>query len=99
MMTRVRSLTYAVLAFVVPVLALCAIPVGEPAAMAAVGIVAATLVVAVVALHAGDRFVVPVSNSGPPPSAQSRRRGHFLRQSNPDTPGRPRPRAPGFAAA
>ncbi|MGV9616753.1 DUF6412 domain-containing protein, partial [Nocardia xishanensis] len=33
---------------------------------------------------------------GGPPSAQRRRRGSYLRQSNPDTAGRPRPRAPGL---
>ncbi|WP_307188406.1 DUF6412 domain-containing protein [Nocardia acidivorans] len=36
---------------------------------------------------------------GLPESAERRRRGAFLRQSNPDTAGRPRPRAPGVCPA
>ncbi|MEU0545835.1 DUF6412 domain-containing protein, partial [Nocardia sp. NPDC005978] len=38
-------------------------------------------------------------SAGPPASAERRRRGAFLRQSNPDTAGRPRPRAPGVVTA
>ncbi|WP_245555912.1 DUF6412 domain-containing protein [Nocardia cerradoensis] len=49
-------------------------------------------------LGGGRRLFRPAPvavHSGPPGSAQQRRRGSFLRQSNPDTAGRVRPRAPG----
>ncbi|PXX59274.1 hypothetical protein DFR70_112191 [Nocardia tenerifensis] len=92
-------MAYAVVAFVLPALVLFTIPAGEPGSVAVVGVVAASLFVAFAALHPSVRLPLPVVGSGPPPSAQRRRRGSFLRQSNPDTPGRPRPRAPGFATA
>ncbi|ASF06706.1 MULTISPECIES: DUF6412 domain-containing protein [Nocardia] len=99
MITRVRVLTCAVVALVLPVLTLLAIPAGEPGSVAVVGVVAASLIVAFATLHPAVVLPVAVLDSGPPPSAQRRRRGSFLRQSNPDTPGRPRPRAPGCAPA
>ncbi|QBS45594.1 DUF6412 domain-containing protein [Nocardia sp. CS682] len=99
MISRARLTTYAVFAFVLPALLLFVIPAGEPGSVAAVGLVAASLFVALAAVHTQARLPLPLVGSGPPPSAQRRRRGSFLRQSNPDTPGRPRPRAPGFATA
>ncbi len=78
---------------------LLTVPAGEPGSVAVVGVVAASLIVALSTLHTAARVPLALVHSGPPPSAQRRRRGSFLRQSNPDTPGRPRPRAPGFAAA
>lgn len=92
-------MAYAVVAFVLPALALFTIPAGEPGSVAVVGLVAASLFVVLVTVHPAAGLPLPLVNSGPPPSAQRRRRGSFLRQSNPDTPGRPRPRAPGFATA
>jgi hypothetical protein len=98
MFSRVHLMAFAVFAFVVPALALAAAPSNEPAALAVFGVIAASLALT---LTAFQRTPLPlaVAHSGPPPSAQRRRRGSFLRQSNPDTAGRPRPRAPGSAAA
>lgn len=99
MITRLRLLTYAVFASVLPALALFAAPANEPATLAVFGVVAAALIAGLASLHTGRMPVVVVAHSGPPPSAQRRRRGSFLRQSNPDTAGRPRPRAPGMTPA
>lgn len=99
MISRVRLITCAVVALVLPALALLAVPVGEPGSVAVVGVVAASLIVAFAAVHPAVALPVAVVDSGPPPSAQRRRRGSFQRQSNPDTAGRPRPRAPGRALA
>ncbi|WP_433655460.1 DUF6412 domain-containing protein [Nocardia sp. CA-128927] len=99
MISRAQLMAYAVVAFVLPALVLFAIPAGEPGSVAMVGMVAASLFVALTTLRPAVALPVPQVGSGPPPSAQRRRRGSFLRQSNPDTPGRPRPRAPGFATA
>ncbi|MFG1795290.1 DUF6412 domain-containing protein [Nocardia sp. NPDC049149] len=99
MVTRAQLMAYAVIAFVLPALVLFTAPASEPGSVAVVGFVAASLIVAFATVHpAGSLPLAPVC-SGPPPSAQRRRRGSFLRQSNPDTAGRPRPRAPGFAIA
>ncbi|WP_228001255.1 DUF6412 domain-containing protein [Nocardia australiensis] len=99
MCTRVQLTTFAVFAFVLPALALIAAPAHEPAAFAVIGAMAASVVFALISLRSTTRLPLLVARSGPPPSAQRRRRGSFLRQSNPDTAGRPRPRAPGSAAA
>jgi hypothetical protein len=97
MFARAHLLTLAFFAFVAPALALIAAPAHEPAALAAFGVIAASLVFALISPQTIQRVPLPVAHSGPPPSAQRRRRGSFLRQSNPDTAGRPRPRAPGSA--
>jgi hypothetical protein len=98
MFARVPVVTFAVLVLVVPALALIAAPADEPVALAAFGVLAAALVFALITLRSTQRLPLLVARCGPPPSAQRRRRGSFLRQSNPDTAGRPRPRAPGSAA-
>lgn len=70
---------------------------GEPNSLLAVG-AAVLLTLTVAASHpTGMRLLRVVARTGPPVSAQRRRRGSFLRQSNPDTAGRARPRAPGHA--
>lgn len=99
MISRAQLMAYAVVAFVLPALVLFAIPAGEPGSVAVVGVVAASLFVALATLHTTAALPLVQVGSGAPPSAQRRRRGSFLRQSNPDTPGRPRPRAPGFPTA
>lgn len=86
---------YAVLAYLLPAVVLVSMPGGETAQLLAAGALAATMACALVALT-GHRLVpVRVAAAGPPRSAQRRLRGAFLPQSNPDAPGRPRPRAPG----
>lgn len=95
MFSWARLTAYAVVAFVVPGLALLAAPAGESGALAILGVVAATAIFAMVSPHAVRLRALAATASGPPPSAQRRRRGTYLRQSNPDTAGRPRPRAPG----
>ncbi|MET8874815.1 DUF6412 domain-containing protein [Nocardia sp. NPDC004604] len=97
MFSRVHLVAFAVIALVVPAFALTA-PANEPAALAVFGVIAASLALTLAALRS-PQLPVALAHSGPPPSAQRRRRGSFLRQSNPDTAGRPRPRAPGSAAA
>ncbi|MEV0358577.1 DUF6412 domain-containing protein [Nocardia sp. NPDC050697] len=80
--------------------AVLVLPIGlsSPAPQVA-ALLAAVLVVALLVTR-GDRApLLPIPRTGPPPAAQQRRRGDFLRQSNPGTPGRPRPRAPGAARA
>jgi hypothetical protein len=99
MFTRVQLTTFAVFALVLPALALVAAPAHEPASLAVLGVMAALVVFALVSLQTTRRLPLLVARSGPPSSAQRRRRGSFLRQSNPDTAGRPRPRAPGRAVA
>ncbi|QLY34456.1 DUF6412 domain-containing protein [Nocardia huaxiensis] len=72
----------------------------EPNSLVVLG---ATILVAVTAATLlaprGRLLAVVAVNSGPPESASRRRRGDYLRQSNPDTAGRPRPRAPGVLLA
>ncbi|WP_433723262.1 DUF6412 domain-containing protein [Nocardia sp. CA-129566] len=99
MFSRVHLMAFAVVALVVPAFALSAAPANEPAALAVFGVIAASLALTLAALQSPRRLGLALAHSGPPPSAQRRRRGSFLRQSNPDTAGRPRPRAPGSAAA
>ncbi|WP_433206145.1 DUF6412 domain-containing protein [Nocardia sp. CA-107356] len=98
MFPRVHLMAFALFALALPALALAAAPSNEPAALAVFGVIAASLTLTLVALRNPRRLPLALAHSGPPPSAQRRRRGSFLRQSNPDTAGRPRPRAPGSAA-
>ncbi|MFC8048035.1 DUF6412 domain-containing protein [Nocardia sp. NPDC057353] len=93
----------AILAVLAAVVALV-LPAGlsAPAPQAAVqvaAVLAAALVLALLVTRGDRTLLLPIPRTGPPPAAQQRRRGDFLRQSNPDTPGRPRPRAPGAARA
>lgn len=94
MFSRVQLTAFAVFACLASAFALLATPLPEHASLAALGVLAAA-VFAIVALRGAAVAPVVVPRCGPPPSAQRRRRGSYLRQSNPDTAGRPRPRAPG----
>ncbi|MDO3648515.1 DUF6412 domain-containing protein [Nocardia mangyaensis] len=96
MHSRAVVLAYAVLACVLPAFVLLTAPGGETARMLAFGAVAAAMVCALAAVTTRARVPVRVAVAGPPRSAQRRLRGSFLPQSNPDTAGRPRPRAPGI---
>jgi hypothetical protein len=97
MVTRIRSLALMLCALIVSAWAAILLPAGEPNSLLAVS-AAALLALAVVATHPGRTTPALVAlHTGPPVSAQRRRRGSFLRQSNPDTAGRARPRAPGHA--
>ncbi len=82
-------------ALVLPVLAFLLGPAGEPYTLAVAGLIAVALAVA----GTSRPILLPVvtASAGPPGSARRCLRGSFLPQSNPDTPGRPRPRAPGGA--
>ncbi|WP_216902031.1 DUF6412 domain-containing protein [Nocardia alni] len=83
-----------VCAFVVSLWAMVLMP-EQAGSLLAVG-TAVMLGLAVATAHSAQVRVLPVAvQPGPPVSAQRRRRGSFLRQSNPDTAGRARPRAPG----
>nr|WP_198428941.1 DUF6412 domain-containing protein [Nocardia bovistercoris] len=86
-----------VLAVLAPFLLLGAAPAGDSGALILLGAVATVAVVALGTPRAVP-VPVPVAAPGPPASARRRRRGAYLRQSNPDSPGRPRPRAPGAVA-
>ncbi|MFE3443030.1 DUF6412 domain-containing protein [Nocardia sp. NPDC059180] len=97
MFTRAQLTVGAVLTALLPALVLLTAPVGEPATV--FGTVAVVLVAALVATPSMRLVPVRVGTAGPPQAAQRRRRGSYLRQSNPDTAGRPRPRAPGYAHA
>ncbi len=95
MVMRLRSTALMVCAFVVSAWAAVLLPAGEPGSLLAVG-AAAMVALAVVAAYSARVPLLPLAlRAGPPVSALRRRRGSFLRQSNPDTPGRARPRAPG----
>ncbi|WP_433574967.1 DUF6412 domain-containing protein [Nocardia brasiliensis] len=96
MFNRAQLLAFAVFAALLPALTLFTLP-DRPLSFALVGVIATSLVMALVSIQTTRRILLPVTRSGPPVSAQQRRRGSFLRQSNPDTAGRPRPRAPGIA--
>lgn len=86
----------AVGAFAAAVWAALLLPPGESNSLLALG-AAVMVALAVVAAHSTRVRLLPVvARTGPPVSAQRRRRGSFLRQSNPDTAGRVRPRAPGY---
>ncbi|WP_290047621.1 DUF6412 domain-containing protein [Nocardia nova] len=95
MVMRIRSTALMLCALVLSVVAATIMPAGEPNSLLAVA-AAAVLALAVVAAYSSRVRLQPIGgSSGPPVSAQQRRRGSFLRQSNPDTAGRVRPRAPG----
>jgi hypothetical protein len=96
MQARAMVMAYAVLACVLPAFVLISTPGGEATRMLAFGAVAAAMVCALVAVTGRSHLPVRVACAGPPRSAQRRLRGSFLRQSNPDAAGRPRPRAPGI---
>lgn len=98
MFTRAQLMAFAVFAAVLPALALFTLP-DRPLSFALVGVIATSLFMALASIPTTRRIPLPVTRSGSPSSAQQRRRGSFLRQSNPDTAGRPRPRAPGIADA
>ncbi len=93
-----RSAALLVCALVVSGWAVLAMPVSEPNSLVAVGAVAAVALAVVAAQTARATLLPVVVHAGPPASAQRRRRGSFLRQSNPDAAGRVRPRAPGSGA-
>lgn len=72
----------------------------EGTALTAVGLVITAVAVAAVLLHLCDRGLPSLhlqTSHGPAPD-ERRLRGSFRRNRRPDTPGRPRPRAPGFSA-
>lgn len=97
-MTRIRSTALLVGALVIAAWAVLYLAAAEPNSLLVLGAVAVVAVTA--AMLSAQRLPVAVAaNAGPPESASQRRRGAFLRQSNPDTAGRPRPRAPGTITA
>ncbi|MDF0530040.1 hypothetical protein, partial [Tsukamurella sp. 8J] len=76
--------------FVLLLSSLTLLTVPGPHVAATVGVAVAVALVAA-SLVETDRLVLArraTTPSGPPPSAGRRRRGAFLRQSQPDTPGR-----------
>ncbi len=93
-----HSTALMVLAFVVSAWAVLFLAAAEPNSLVVLGAVALVAFTAALLVSRGP-LVAVAANSGPPESAGKRLRGAFLRQSNPDTPGRPRPRAPGAGAA
>lgn len=97
-MMRIRSTALLVSALVISALAVLYLAAAEPNSLFVLGAVAVVAVTA--AMLSAQRLPVAVAaNAGPPESASQRRRGAYLRQSNPDTAGRPRPRAPGTITA
>ncbi|MEU1210526.1 DUF6412 domain-containing protein [Nocardia sp. NPDC005825] len=98
MITRVRSTALLVCALVVSAWAVLYLGAAHPDSLLVLGAVALVAVTAAVIAARGP-LLVAVASAGPAESAGKRRRGAFLRQSNPDAPGRPRPRAPGVPAA
>ncbi|MGW2665078.1 DUF6412 domain-containing protein [Nocardia tengchongensis] len=98
MVTRIRSTALLVCALVVSAWAVLYLGAAHPDSLIVLGAVALVAVTAAV-LSARGPLLVVAGHAGPPESAARRRRGAFLRQSNPDAAGRPRPRAPGALAA
>ncbi|WP_019931056.1 DUF6412 domain-containing protein [Nocardia sp. BMG111209] len=97
MVIRIRSSALMLCALIVSGWAAVLLPASEPNSLLAMS-AAALLALAVVTTQPGRAALPSVATcTGPPVSAQRRRRGSFLRQSNPDTAGRARPRAPGHA--
>ncbi|WP_245663531.1 DUF6412 domain-containing protein [Nocardia inohanensis] len=97
-MTRIRSTALLAGALVIAAWAVLYLAAAEPNSLIVLG--AAALVAVTAAMLSAQRLPVSVTaNAGPPESAGQRRRGAYLRQSNPDTAGRPRPRAPGAVLA
>ncbi|MEV6773067.1 DUF6412 domain-containing protein [Nocardia sp. NPDC051030] len=99
MITRGRALALMVLGLVMSAWAVIGFGVAEPNSLVVLGAAAILVLSAGVLLAARGPMVAIAGSSGPPESARRRRRGAFLRQSNPDTAGRVRARAPGLAAA
>ncbi|RJO68178.1 hypothetical protein D5S18_32565 [Nocardia panacis] len=95
MFARAWPTLYAVLACVLPALVLFTLP-EHSFALTVAGMLAAAVAIAFITLSTSSRLRLPLGTAGPA-SAQRRLRGSFLRQSNPDTAGRVRPRAPGGA--
>ncbi|MFE5289951.1 DUF6412 domain-containing protein [Nocardia sp. NPDC056611] len=98
MIRRIRTAALLVGALVVSAWAVLYLGAAHPDSLLVLGAVALVAVTAAV-LSARGPLLVAVAHAGPPESAARRRRGAFLRQSNPDAAGRPRPRAPGVLAA
>ncbi|MGX1807851.1 DUF6412 domain-containing protein [Nocardia sp. NPDC055321] len=98
MSTRTHSTLALVSAVVVSAWAMVFLTAGEPNSLLVLGVTALVAVTAAMLAARGPGVRV-LGSAGPPVSAQRRRRGAFLRQSNPDTAGRPRPRAPGAVTA
>ncbi|MEC3919937.1 DUF6412 domain-containing protein [Nocardia sp. CDC160] len=98
MVNRIRSTALPLGALVVSAWAVLYLAAATPDSLFVLGAVAVVAVTAAL-LSARGPLLVAVARSGPAESAGRRRRGTFLRQSNPDAPGRPRPRAPGVLAA
>jgi Family of unknown function (DUF6412) len=91
-----RLAVAAMLAFLLSLLVVSLMPVGGSHSVMA-GLALAVVVAAVMS-RCGTHLVPAVSALlvSPSSSAQRRRRGAFLPQSNPDVAGRARPRAPGL---
>ncbi|MEC3958831.1 DUF6412 domain-containing protein [Nocardia sp. CDC153] len=98
MVNRIRSTALPLGALVVSAWAVLYLAAATPDSLFVLGAVAVVAVTAAL-LSARGPLLVAVAQTGPAESAGRRRRGTFLRQSNPDAPGRPRPRAPGVLAA
>ncbi|MEV6100342.1 DUF6412 domain-containing protein [Nocardia sp. NPDC051981] len=96
--TRIRSTALLVCALVVSAWAVLYLAAATPDSLLVLGAAALVAVTAAV-LSARGPLLAATAHIGPAESAGRRRRGAFLRQSNPDAPGRPRPRAPGVLAA
>ncbi|MBL1077895.1 hypothetical protein JK358_26165 [Nocardia sp. 2] len=96
---RMNSTALPVLALVVSAWAVIFLA-AEPNSLVVLGATVLVALTAAALLTPRARLLAVVAvNSGPPESARRRRRGDYLRQSNPDTAGRPRPRAPGALSA
>ncbi|KAA0019457.1 DUF6412 domain-containing protein [Antrihabitans cavernicola] len=80
-----------------PALAFLLAPISDGnVAATAIGAAVALLVVAVVVTHGSRRELLALFTSSTGPEHSERcLRGAFRRQSSPDAPGRPLPRAPG----
>ncbi|GAB2556186.1 hypothetical protein GCM10027167_73780 [Nocardia heshunensis] len=85
-------------ALVVSVWAVLYLSAATPNSLLVLG-AAALVAVTAALLSARGPLRAAKTHTGPAEAAGQRRRGAFLRQSNPDSPGRPRPRAPGILAA
>ncbi len=92
--SRIQSTALLVFALVVSAWTVLFLAAAEPNSLIVLGAAAIVALTAALLATRGPVLVV-TANSGPPESAGRRLRGAFLRQSNPDTAGRPRPRAPG----
>ncbi|WP_330181900.1 DUF6412 domain-containing protein [Nocardia sp. NBC_01503] len=98
MVTRIRTAVVLVCALVVAAWAVLYLAAAQPNSLIVLG-AAALVALTAAAIAARGPVLRAVASVGLPESAERRRRGAFLRQSNPDTAGRPRPRAPGACPA